>query len=270
MKILLLFLTLLIQTAHADHELGQYTVTDERLGRGAFGKVYKGYNTKTKEPVAVKVIEKEHPRDKIFKSEMKIGVLLRAQPYIISLYDSFESDKHTALIMEYCDGGTLSQAIAKEGHLTENIAKRLFAQLLQGLLSLHHANILHRDLKPSNILLCGTDLRTATLKISDFSFAIPAEIFMFPSQAGTRAYMSPERLHGNGYNFSSEMWTAGVILYKMVFGSHPTELNDHYFVYPYEATISEECILLIRQLTILNPAERINLENAINHAWFRN
>jgi serine/threonine protein kinase len=83
---------------------------------------------------------------------------------VVKLYETFETSRHIMLVMELCAGGDLLNFVRKRKKLTEETAKVIFKQIIEGLGYIHSKNIIHRDIKLDNILLDGKGL----VKIGDF------------------------------------------------------------------------------------------------------
>ena len=108
--------------------------------------------------VAVKSISKQVMTDEVSKNKVLREVSIWEQlrhPSVITLYESFESEKHLLYVEELCAGGDLLSYVRKRRRLDENVAMFLFKQILDGLYYCHSKNILHRDIKLDNILLTG-------------------------------------------------------------------------------------------------------------------
>lgn len=117
--------------------------------------------------------------------------------------------------MEYCGKGDLSSV---QKPLPEEECRALFRQVFSGLRYLRSQNIVHRDLKPANILL--TDDGTA--KVADFTFStISKENEMMHTMCGTPLTLAPEILLGEAYSDKCDLYSAGVMLYTLLYGSHP-------------------------------------------------
>lgn len=124
------------------------------------------------------------------------------------------------LIYEYCNGGTLEQAIHKKKFLSEQESIKIFAQLLNAFKSIIKDNILHRDLKPSNILFHNN-----IIKIADFGFckSLSHSHDMTTTMVGSPIYMAPEVLKGMSYNSKADIWSLGVVFFECLFGYCPYE-----------------------------------------------
>ncbi|XP_070535257.1 testis-specific serine/threonine-protein kinase 1-like [Ptychodera flava] len=126
--------------------------------------------------------------------------------------------------MEKANKGDLLENIKKQGHFVEDTAKKLFHQLVDGVMYLHSKNIVHRDLKCENILMVDTNV----LKIGDFGFArTVTDDVLSDTFCGSAAYAPPEILQGIPYNPKiAEMWSLGVILYIILVGMMPYDDSD--------------------------------------------
>src|SRR3989304_503371 len=143
----------------------KYVYSTKKIGRGAFSKVYKGFNIKTDTIVAIKIIEKNILKETLLKrlySEIKLMYTFDHEN-IVKIYDHYENKNSIFIILEYCAGGDLNELL-KSTKLTENQAKDYSRQLVNGLKYLRSKNIIHRDLKPHNILLSSDK---STLKLAD-------------------------------------------------------------------------------------------------------
>ena len=100
------------------------------------------------------------------RTMIEMGILKQARhPGVVSLYDSFETQKHICFVMELCSGGDLFSYIKKRRRLKEPVAKYFFRQIVEGLAYIHNARlVVHRDIKLENILLDAT----GNIKICDF------------------------------------------------------------------------------------------------------
>ena len=135
--------------------IGKYSIVD-RLGHGKHSVVYKAIHKQTEETVALKHVPSEtlasYPQ-----SREKIGhkikaLLLINHPNVVRLKDYFENSKGIYVVMEYCEGGTLTQLVEKEKGLGEDRSVILFRQLLQAYEAVNLQGVVHRDIKPSNFL----------------------------------------------------------------------------------------------------------------------
>jgi hypothetical protein len=126
------------------------------LGKGSFGKVNLAMHKLTGKLVAVKSLNKKHLQEKgSLKKVMREIDLHKVlmHPNIIHLYETFETEKHIILVTELCTGGDLLNYVRKRRKLSENVAKFIFKQIIDGLHYIHSKSILHRDIKLDNILL---------------------------------------------------------------------------------------------------------------------
>jgi serine/threonine protein kinase len=143
---------------------------------------------------------------------------------IVRLYEYFETEKHILFVIELSAGGDLLNYVRKRRQLKEDVAKSVFKQLIEGLRYCHSKSILHRDIKLDNILL-SVD---GEIKICDFGVSkLVRRGEKMTEQCGTPAYIAPEILLDKGYEgFMADIWSAGVVLYAMLYGTVPFKANN--------------------------------------------
>ena len=266
-------------------ETGSYPETQKnfylygrQIGHGAFGKVNIALHVASGRLVAIKTfnkknLKKKNARQKI-KNEISMLSVLR-HPFINQILDSFETDTHIFIVMEYICGDLLG-FIRKRGKLSETVSKIIFKQLIEGLKYIHHKKIVHRDIKLDNILI---DL-TNTIKICDFGVSRKiAEDEVMHEHCGTPAYIAPEIFENQGYTgFQCDIWSAGVTLYYILGGVQPfrassiKDLEKKVILGDFEPLeeISKEANDLIKLMLNTNPEKRINIDKILNHPWLAN
>ena len=201
--------------------LGKYQIRGE-LGKGAMGVVYRGFDPALEREVAIKVMGGATVSDpdlkKRFEVEAKASAKLQ-HPNIVTVYD-FGYDEQGApyMAMELLKGQDLEQRIRRDP-LTFREKLEVLAQTCHGLAHAHKNGIVHRDIKPANIFI--TDSGEA--KIMDFGVARLQQSSHTQTGAvlGTADYMSPEQIRGAKVNGQSDIFSAGVILYRLLTNKKP-------------------------------------------------
>ncbi|KAK6460588.1 kinase-like domain-containing protein [Scheffersomyces coipomensis] len=278
----------LAKRVHREVRFGNY-ILGSTLGEGEFGKVKLGWRKDGKFPnqVAIKLIK----RSTILKdsdSEVKIhreinSLKLLNHPNIVNLVEVMKSGKYIGIVLEYASGGELFDYILHHKYLKENVAKKLFAQLVSGVDYMHSKGLIHRDLKLENLLLD----KHKNVIISDFGFVNSynkdKNDFMKTS-CGSPCYAAPELvLTQSPYEGRKvDIWSLGVILYAMLSGYLPfdddPENEDgsdivklyHYIcktplTFPeYVSPLARD---LLRKIIVPDPKRRINLNEIRNHPW---
>lgn len=199
-------------------------------------------------------------------------------PNIVKYLDSFISDNELYIAIEWADKGDLKRFIKKylqEGDKIDEIKIIEYTrQLGSALLHMHEKRIIHRDLKPANILIFSEGL----LKLGDLGLGryMSDQTFKAFSKVGTPLYMSPEVIRSDGYDFKSDVWSLGCIIYELVTFKSPFRTDEKISLYDlftkinkgdyprisdekYGAFIKE----LIEKMLKVNPEERISLEKVI-------
>ncbi|KAI8968159.1 kinase-like domain-containing protein [Mycotypha africana] len=260
-------------------DVGDYWL-GKTLGRGSSGRVKMGIHKVTGEKVAVKIISKQHLAtnasvEKAVKREIAVMKLIN-HPYIMRLIDVIDmSDSpNLYLILEYVQGGELFEYLVSQGRLPENEARRYFQQIIIGLDYCHRHLICHRDLKPENLLFD----QDRNIKIADFGMAsLQPTGSMLETSCGSPHYASPEIVNGIRYNgAASDIWSCGIILYALLCGHLPFDDDNirqlltkvklgNYTIPDY---VSSEARDLIRRILVVNPAQRLTMQQVQEHPWF--
>ena len=223
------------------------------IGKGAYGDVYMGINTKTKEHYAIKKITKKQLKSEIvyqyFNNEIFILKHLN-HPNIIKFKGLNEYKSDYYLSTEYCNGGNLEDAMRYYHEkyskpIPENIARFFIQNILKGIVYLNKNNLIHRDIKSDNILLNydnEEDLVThnflkSKVKIIDFGFSRYLENDeLAGSLVGTPIYMEPailktymtskNRVVEGFYDKKADMWSLGILTYELLIGIVPFVAKD--------------------------------------------
>lgn len=194
------------------------------LGEGKYGKVYKATHVDKPDLIfAVKVIElvSEKVRKECLK-ELSIIKHLPSSPNLVKIHQQhLESENNLYIFEEYCDGGNMAEFKASEAgkFLTEENIFDIFFQIVSGFLQLRNAGVFHEDIKPQNILK-----KNNILKFTDFGISQLADNYQKSIvRKGTLSYMPPEKLKPDNYipTSKSQIFSLGVTLYEIIFGSHP-------------------------------------------------
>ena len=222
-------------TLGAGTRLGPYEI-QAPLGAGGMGEVYKAKDTRLERTVAVKVLPQRlssspEVRQRFEREAKTISQL--SHPHICALYDVGREGETEYLVMEYLEGETLSDRLAK-GPLPLEEALRYGIEIADALDKAHRSGIVHRDLKPSNVMLT-----TSGVKLLDFGLAkaLPSPggrgvggegLSSLPTQQGltqegtilgTFQYMAPEQIEGKEADSRTDIFAFGATLYEMATGT---------------------------------------------------
>jgi serine/threonine protein kinase len=253
-----------------------YVVDRRRIGKGSFSTIYKCSHNVTNKTYALKEITIDKNKNKIsIKREFEIMRKLNHEN-IVKIHDVIIDTQlnNIYFIMDYYEYGDLSNFLKKQP-LKEKFTRKYMKQLSNGLKYLLDNNILHRDLKPQNILLS----KNYDIKITDFGFATYyTKDTIINTLCGSPMYMAPEIITKNGYDYKSDLWSVGIILYEMIHGYTPFNVQNFIELIKeikkkniiIKLDVSESCKELIYSLCKTNPNERINWIEFFDHRWFDN
>jgi len=195
----------------------------EEVGKGGMGRVYKVFDRKIKENIALKLLKPEIAADlrtiERFRNELKFARRI-SHPHVCRMYDLGEAGQMHFITMEYVTGEDLKSFIRRAGHLTEAKALSIAEQITEGLAEAHRLGVIHRDLKPQNVMID----RDGNAKVMDFGIARSLHAAGFTGSGimvGTPEYMSPEQAEASGVDQRSDLYSLGIIIYEMVTGKVP-------------------------------------------------
>jgi serine/threonine protein kinase len=197
----------------------------EEIGQGGMGTVYKAYDSKIREVVALKLLKPEIASDleviERFRNEIKLARQV-AHRHVCRMYDIGEEWLTIYISMEYVPGEDLKSFIRRSGHLTEAKAVGLARQIAEGLAEAHRIGVIHRDLKPQNVMID----KDGNAKIMDFGIARSLHTKGVTGTGviiGTPEYMAPEQAEGKDIDHRVDIYALGAILFEMVTGRVPFE-----------------------------------------------
>jgi serine/threonine protein kinase len=210
--------------------LGRYEIIEE-IGRGAMGMVYKAKDPKLNRVTAIKTISFVEDFDPDEINEVKEGFLLEAEtvaklshPNIVTIYDVGDEYDLLYIAMEYLGDRNLEPFCKKENLLPIRRTIDIVAQIADALSYAHKNGIVHRDIKPANIMLLSDN----KVKVTDFGIArsMASTRTKTGIVKGTPLYMSPEQISGRKVDGRSDIFSLGIIFYKLLTGELPFTAND--------------------------------------------
>jgi tRNA A-37 threonylcarbamoyl transferase component Bud32 len=211
------------------------TLIDERYelrdlaGSGGMADVYLAYDRILDRQVAIKLPKARYASDEEFverfRHEARSAASL-SHPHIVPVFAWGETRDGTCfIVMEYLPGGTLKDRIISKGALPARTAAAVALQIGEALRAAHEQGIIHRDIKPHNILI--TD--SGHVKVADFGIARAAETTTISDHGdilGSAHYISPEQAMGGPVGPASDLYSLGVVLYEMLTGRVPFEVES--------------------------------------------
>ena len=218
-------------TLSSGSRLGPYEVLTP-LGAGGMGEVYRARDTRLGRTVAIKILPQHLPASpearQRFEREAKTISQL-SHPHICALYDVGREGETEYLVMEYLEGETLADRLAK-GLLSLEQTLRFGIEIADALDKAHGQGIVHRDLKPGNVMITGSGVKLLDFGLARvFAADTPAEnLTSDPTTGadltkegtvlGTLSYMAPEQLEGKRADARTDIFAFGSLLYEMASG----------------------------------------------------
>ena len=212
--------------------LGPYEILSP-AGAGGMGEVYRARDTRLDRTVAVKVLPahlsaSKEVRQRFEREARTISSL--SHPHICALHDLGHQDGTDYLVMEFLEGETLTDRLAK-GPLPAEQVLRYGVEMADALDKAHRQGIVHRDLKPGNVMLTKSGVKLVDFGLAKLAAAAPvhSSLSVLPTQAGanltqegtilgTFQYMAPEQLEGKEADARTDIFAFGAVLYEMATG----------------------------------------------------
>ncbi|XP_043940682.1 microtubule-associated serine/threonine-protein kinase 1 [Protopterus annectens] len=273
--------------------------TIKLISNGAYGAVYLVRHKESRQRFAMKKINKQNLllRNQIQQAFVERDILTFAEnPFVVSMFCSFETRRHLCMVMEYVEGGDCATLLKNIGALPVEMARLYFAETVLALEYLHNYGIVHRDLKPDNLLITSmghiklTDfglskmgLMSLTTNLYEGHIEKDAREFLDKQVCGTPEYIAPEVILRQGYGKPVDWWAMGIILYEFLvgcvpfFGDTPEELfgqviSDEIAWPAGEEALPADAQDLIACLLQTNPLHRLGTGGAYEvkeHCFFK-
>ena len=271
------------------------------LGKGSFGEVYLTSKQGSKLKYATKRIDKKfaaNPRAKKYLDN-EINILKEIDhPNIIKLYEVKETTQYYYLVMDFCNGGGLSDCLEEykkknRKPFPEEVVQYLMKQIIGAMNYLHGRHILHRDIKLDNILVNfdneddrkKKNMLKAKVKLIDFGFARhldPSQLAY--STLGSPINMDPgilrklnkmENSRDYGYDEKADIWSLGTICYEMLIGKCTFDAGSmKELVYKVErgnyflpTSLSKEAVSFLNGMLQYDSKKRLSSKQLMNHAF---
>jgi serine/threonine-protein kinase len=205
----------------------------EIIGQGGMGAVYKAVHTQMDRICAIKLLapvstDRESAIAR-FRREAKLTSRIDS-PNAVTIYDFGEAEPGLLyLAMEYVEGESLADLLARERFLAVDRAVSITNQIARALTAAHSLGIVHRDLKPANIMLTRKNGESEVVKVLDFGIAKSViddhadNLTQTGFILGTPTYMSPEQVMGEAVDSRSDVYSLSIIVYQMLSGRVPFE-----------------------------------------------
>ncbi|KQJ85101.1 hypothetical protein BRADI_5g24870v3 [Brachypodium distachyon] len=258
----------------------KYMLGDE-IGKGAYGRVYKGLDLENGDFVAIKQVSLENiPQEDLNIIMQEIDLLKNLNhKNIVKYLGSLKTKSHLHIILEYVENGSLANIIKpnKFGPFPESLAAVYIAQVLEGLVYLHEQGVIHRDIKGANILTTKEGL----VKLADFGVATKlteADVNTH-SVVGTPYWMAPEVIEMSGVCAASDIWSVGCTVIELL-----TCVPPYYELQPMPALFrivqdvqppipegfSPEINDFLRQCFQKDAIQRPDAKTLLMHPWLQN
>ncbi|KOO25476.1 protein kinase 6 [Chrysochromulina tobinii] len=207
-------------SAASSGSLADYVI-EKAIGRGHFSTVHRAVRRSDERRVALKKVQifdmlDAKARDRCLK-EVDLLKTLKPHPCIIQYIDSFIDNSELYIVFEWAEHGDLRRLLRRANESKTSLQEvqvwRYFVQVCDGIRHMHEARIMHRDIKPANIFLASN----GSVKLGDLGLgrAFSSQTYEALSKVGTPLYMSPEVLDGRGYEWKSDVWSLGCLLYEL-------------------------------------------------------
>ncbi|XP_061884072.1 microtubule-associated serine/threonine-protein kinase 3 isoform X2 [Entelurus aequoreus] len=272
--------------------------TIKLISNGAYGAVYLVRHKETRQRFAMKKINRQNLvlRNQIQQAFVERDILTFAEnPFVVSMFCSFETRRHLCMVMEYVEGGDCANLLKNMGPLPVEMTRMYFAETVLALEYLHNYGIVHRDLKPDNLLITSlghiklTDfglskigLMNMTTNLYEGHIEKDTREFVDKQVCGTPEYIAPEVILRQGYGKPVDWWAMGIILYEFLvgcvpfFGDTPEELfgqvvSDEIIWPKGDDALPTDAEDMITHLLRQSPLERLGTGGASEvkqHAFF--
>jgi len=260
-------------------------VIGNQIGSGAFSVVHEAKHKVDQKTYAIKIINKKGTTYEQMYDEISVMAKIY-HPNIVNFKEIFDSPENYYVVMEMVNGGELFDRIIELTKYSEAEAATVMRQALLAIQHMHHLNLVHRDLKPENLLLSSKE-SNATIKVADFGFTCHCESSELHAILGTPPYMAPEivslrydNISHSGYGKPVDIWAMGVILYILLSGIHPFQMEDEELMLENIENgqwnwlgnnwdkVSAEAKDLITGMLNLSSKDRLNITQCLSHPWF--
>lgn len=197
----------------------------ERIGQGAFGEVYRAWDTRLDREVALKLLPADRPaRDRTASAIIHEGRLLARvrHPNVVTIYGAEQISDRIGLWMELVRGQTLEQILDDQTVVSASEAIEIGLELCRAISAVHDAGLLHRDIKTHNVMRA----EGGRIVLMDFGTGRELDEDASSDLAGTPLYLAPEVLNGQSATVPSDIYSLGVLLYHLVTGAYPVHARS--------------------------------------------
>ncbi len=246
--------------------IGTYRLI-KKLGSGGTSVVYLAYDPFKDREIAIKVIKQEFLEDprlgrqnrKQLENEAALAGKL-IHPNIVTTYEAVLSDEVNYIVMEYVPGGTLEKYINQDNLLPLDRVVEYMFKCCRALNYAQFKGVIHRDIKPANLLLDSPN----EIKIADLGAAIRLDLEQTHGSVGSPNYMSPEQVRGDEVSHQTDIYSLGVVMYRLLTGRSPYSPKN--LAHLYQQILHEHPIPPTQLRSDLPP----QLERIVMHAMQKN